>query len=501
MHSVRVERSHSQFAPIGGRLLLIACALFALLSILSPAGAAGAAHAAGAATAESANNPPAGEPSAASLGQLETAFADIVEQVTPSVVGIRVLRRYITALPTPDGSDAGTLERSVTVNGSGTLIDRRGLILTNEHVIQAADRIEVVYHDGRSELASILAADPRGDLAVLQVTRQDLPVAKFAEWASVKRGQWTIALGNPYGLGGDGKLCVSVGVIANLGRHLPGLGEVDDRFYADMLQTTAAIQPGCSGGPLFNLHGELLGVVTAMHTRAVADEGVGFAVPMSPARRQIVRRLCAGTPVVYGYLGMTVGMPAAQLPGQTGNESPRGVLVEKLEIDGPAQQAGLCVGDVVVEYNGQRIETPSQMAQLVGQSLPGGPAEIVIWRSGLRQTVRPIVEQRQVSRVGWMRGDAIVWRGLRIAELVPDARERMQVPAGAHGVVVLDVAADSPAGEAKISVGDVIERVDQAVIAGVGDFSNHVSRKKGAVKLSIRTRGECVVPPWQAVGR
>jgi S1-C subfamily serine protease len=226
------------------------------------------------------------------LEKLQSAFQEIVAEVSPSVVGIRVQRRHHAR---SDQRGRGSDEQFVLVNGSGTIIDRNGLILTNEHVIKGADEIRVVFHDGQRETADVVSADPRQDLAILQVSRAGLEPAKICDWDSVARGQWSVALGNPFGLGSDGQLSVSVGVISNLNRQLPGLGDVDERSYSDMIQTTATINPGNSGGPLFNLRGELIGVITAMHTRAGGDEGAGFAIPMTDARRAMVARLARGS--------------------------------------------------------------------------------------------------------------------------------------------------------------------------------------------------------------
>src|SRR4030095_233605 len=163
----------------------------------------------------------------------------------------------------------------------------------------------ILFHDGKTAVGTVLATDPRSDLAIVHVDRHGLPAAKLCDRARIARGQWTLALVNPYGLGNDGKLSVSIGVISNLNRKLPGLGEADDRLYSDMIQTTAAINPGNSGGPLFNIHGEVVGIVTAMHTRAAADEGVGFAIPLTPGRRTIIDKLKQGRSIEYGYIGLT----------------------------------------------------------------------------------------------------------------------------------------------------------------------------------------------------
>ncbi len=234
---------------------------------------------------------PAEEP-LAELQRLQTAFQEVADRVAPTVVGIRAHRRL-----TGEGFGTGQV---VLVNGSGTVIDADGLILTNEHVVQRTHDLQVVFHDGSQLPGTVVAADTRNDLAIVRVNRTGLTAARFCSWPDVARGQWAVVVGNPFGLGSDGNLSVSVGVISNLGRSLPGLGESDNRLYNDMIQTTAEINPGNSGGPLFSLEGELLGVVTAMHTRSGGDAGAGFAIPMNPTRVRAIARLKTSRPALAG---------------------------------------------------------------------------------------------------------------------------------------------------------------------------------------------------------
>jgi len=471
-------------ADCGLRLGLLAAVLFSLLALVAPAGSRG--DDGQAATADSLPD----------LEQIEKAFERVIAHVSPSVVGIRVQRRYMAAWPGEQRDPAGrAFQQLVTVNGSGTIIDRGGLILTNEHVVQSAGEIEVFLHDGRRVPATVLAADARGDLAVLKIELDDLPAAPMVDWSGVTRGQWTIALGNPYGLGSDGKLSVSVGVISNLGRRLPGLGEVDDRFYTDMIQTTAAIHPGCSGGPLFNISGQLIGVVTAMHTRAPTDEGVGFAIPMTPARRRLLQQLCAGNAVSYGYLGLTVRVvePGEQ---QAAGLGPRvGAVVQQVDPEGPGNEAGLREGDLILRFGDRLVRGPGLLAELVGQTEPGTTVAVELRRGAQHLTLHPTVQRRQVSRVSWMRGGAILWRGMRLANLTTAARRRMGIAADTVGVIVIDVAEHSAAERAAIEIGDVIETVAEAPVYDIAGFQSRVRGREGPVKIRIRARGERVVRP------
>jgi serine protease Do len=335
----------------------------------------------------------------ADLEALQRAFQQVVGQVAPSVVGIRVQRRPVA---TPAGAgQAEPPSPTVVVNGSGTIISADGLILTSEHVVQAATDIEILFFDGQRLRALVLAADPRSDLAVLQTARAGLRAAAMCDWPSVARGQWTVVIGNPFGLGQDGQLSVSVGVIANLDRQLPGLGEADDRFYHDMIQVTAPINPGNSGGPLFNLHGELIGVVTAMHTRAPADDGVGFAIPMTTVKRRLIDTLCQGRSIEYGYLGATVRMPDTMERAAIGIG--HGVVVQRIEPKGPAAEAGLTIGDVILEFARQPVTGPAQLAELVGQSPVGSTVELGLLRGGQPVPLPVTLDRRDAERVSWIR--------------------------------------------------------------------------------------------------
>ncbi len=429
----------------------------------------------------------------ADLSTLERAFQRVVDRVAPSVVGIRAIRRHIAALPGISSDTAESVARRVIVNGSGTIIDADGLILTNEHVIQSANEIEIHFHDGSVAQATVMAADPRADLAVLRVPRANLQPARFCRWGNIARGQWAVVIGNPFGLGLDGQLSVSVGVISNLGRQLPGLGEVDDRFYNDMIQLTAPINPGNSGGPVFNIRGEVIGVITAMHTRAPADEGIGFAIPLTPAKRRVIDTLRRGREVEYGYLGITVRVPRSIEREQWGDLD--GVVVQQVEPLGPAARAGVRVGDVIRRFQNETVEGPSHLAELAGQSPVGAQVRLELLRDGASETIHMVVAQREVSRVSWMRGGAIVWRGMRLDDLSRDMRRRLHISDDVRGIIVTEVHDDSPASLARINVGDIIVKVDGRPIHDSLEFLLRTRAVEGPLDVMIWQRGKRTIMP------
>ena len=424
------------------------------------------------------------------LEQTQAAFQRVIAEMSPSVVSLRVQRRSV--LGGLDGLSG--FDQLVIVNGSGAIISEDGLILTNEHVVQSASEIEVIFSDGRVERAGVLAADPRSDLAILRTPRQGLPALRFCDWERVARGQWTIVLGNPYGLAADGSLSSSVGVIANLGRRLPGLGEVDDRLYTDMIQTTAAINPGNSGGPLLNIRGELIGVVTAMHTRAAADEGIGFAIALTPGKRRIIERLVEGRGVEYGYIGLTARLADGGERSEAHLPENIGVVVTRVEPEGPAARAGIRLGDIITAFGDVPVSGPAQLVEAVGAAGVGSTVAVEVVRDGERLRVESRIERREISRVGWMRGEALLWRGLRIADLSGPIRQRLGLDPQVEGVVILEAVAAGQRDE-QVRPGDVIEAVGDEPVGSVDAFRRMVASRSGVVQLRVRERGVVALEP------
>lgn len=432
--------------------------------------------------------PPSALPAGVSdLVAVETAFQSVVDSVAPSVVSLRGIRLASSR----DGSVARSSadesgEHRVIVNGAATIVRSDGLILTNEHVVANCTELTARLADGSEYPATIVTADPRSDLALLRIDRTGLTPARIGDWSTVARGQWCVALGNPYGLAADGQASVAVGVISNLGRQLPGLGEDDDRFYYDMIQTTASIHPGHSGGPLFNIRGELIGIVTAMHTHAPGDDGVGFAIPMSYPRRRIIDRLISGRPIDYGYLGAVVRCLTSDEREQLGLPTRRGVAILRIEPNGPADRAGLEVGDVITGWERKSVTSPGQLAELVGQTEVGAGVRVQYQRDGQSAEVVVAVEAREAMRVGWMRGGNVVWRGMRVSDVGMPSRDVVGRP---RGVVVVLVDRDSPADRAGIEPGQIIEQLNGRVLLDTGDFLLWSRALSGEAWLTVHGKG------------
>jgi S1-C subfamily serine protease len=266
-----------------------------------------------------------------------------------------------------------------------------------------------------------------------------------------------------------------------------------------MIQVTAPIHPGNSGGPLFNLAGEVTGIITAMHTRGPSDEGIGFAIPLSPFKQHVIRTLAAGQTVAYGYAGMTA---RAANPAERETLGGRpAVVVQKLESGGPAAAAGLRVGDIILGYGGVTVTGPGQMAELVGQTPVGTPVRVHFHRGPSGRDAPPaeplevelIVGKREASRVSWLRGDSVLWRGARLANLQEEVRRRLPVGNALTGVVVIDIEEDSPAARAGLRIGDVIEQVGTHPVHSVMEFIAALRETDGPVDLVVRDTGRRTV--------
>jgi serine protease Do len=308
-------------------------------------------------------------PSAQALNP--SAIEVAVEEVRPSVVFLSV-RREGSGLPgaTPDGEAVG----------SGVIFDQAGYVLTNNHVIEGATEITAILPDGRRIDAEILGRSPSSDLAIVQIEGHDLPVARLGDSDQLRIGQTVVAIGNALGL--PGGPTVTSGVVSALGRSIANGngGEEPAPAMEDVIQTDAAINPGNSGGPLINLNGEVVGINTA---RVRGAEGIGFAVSINQARR-VIDQIIHGDP--RPFLGITAGDVTPAVAERLELEVERGVLIIDLNPDGPAEQAGLQPGDVILFIDDNQIDSVSDLLRLLDDYEPGDQVEIRYHREGEDQT-------------------------------------------------------------------------------------------------------------------
>ena len=326
--------------------------------------------------------------------EIENAFTKVAEKVGPAVVTIYVDKVGRVALIGPNkviAEDEQTREfmKNFFGNipqaefkqqgfGSGVIIDKVGHILTNQHVINGANKITVILPDGRSFEAEVEGEDKRGDIAVLKIEAPDLPSAELGDSDSLKAGQWSIAIGNPFGnVVKSPQPTVTVGVISALHRSLPVTGQSVERSYLDLIQTDAAINIGNSGGPLCDLNGKVVGINVAMFSQGGGNTGMSFAIPVNRAKR-ILADLIKGRRVVYGWLGIGVQEAA----GNSG-----GAVVAIVQKDSPAEASGLKAGDVIKTYGGEPVKGVKDLVSRINYSKVGEKVPIGISREGKTKTL------------------------------------------------------------------------------------------------------------------
>jgi len=417
----------------------------------------------------------------ADLQALQAAFAEVADAMRPSVVAIRAERR-LRAAPDGDGGPGGgaVLTRLLPSVGSGVVIREDGMILTNEHVVRDAEKICVVLHDGSSHEAVAVHADPRSDLAVVEIDVEGLRPARLGDVSRVRQGHWAFAMGNPLGLAGDGGMVMSQGIVSAVGQKLH-LDPTETRYYGNLIQTSAAINPGNSGGPLVNIDAEVIGITTAISTRSGANEGIGFAVPMEARTKAIIEKLLHGEPVEYGYIG--VGVRTAPREGPCASSAGGGAVITVIEPGSPADRAKLAVGDVILEFDGHAVEDADHFVRLVGAAAINRPAGIGYCRGGRRDRTYVVVGCRSGSRGG--AASRLSWRGMMVSELTRDLRRRFAIPAGADGLVVVQVAANSPAERAGIRPGQRIVGVGDVAVDSLARFGGVMPGLTGAVRLTL----------------
>ncbi|PIQ83908.1 MAG: hypothetical protein COV75_05060 [Candidatus Omnitrophica bacterium CG11_big_fil_rev_8_21_14_0_20_63_9] len=447
---------------------------------------------------------------------LEASFSRIAQQAGPAVVSISTeqierVRQFFRIHPFFGGEepfdeffrqfygDAPEREFRRFGLGSGVIIDARGYILTNEHVVVDADKIKVTLADGREFDGEVKGKDPRSDLAVVKIEAKDLPVATLGDSATVRTGQWSIALGNPFGLMASGpstratgaEPTLTVGVVSALNRQLPRSSR-HDRDYSDLIQTDAAINPGNSGGPLLNIRGEVIGINVAILSSSRGFEGIGFAIPVNKAKN-ILEQLIEGKRVVYGWLGVQIQDITEDVAEYYKLTDREGVLVYQVLPDSPASRGGLKDGDIVKTFDGQPIRHSRELVDRVSNSKAGRRVAMEILREGKRQTLQVEIGDRQTEIDVASGGAAEHWRGVQVSGLTPEQGERFGLVPGTSGVLVVEVEEGSPAEQAGLRPGDVINEINRVRIENVGQYREAIAQVQGNPALVRTNRGYVVI--------
>ena len=405
--------------------------------------------------------------------------------------GDEFFRRFFGQPPAPDREQREDDEISPrAATGTGFVIERSGLILTNSHVVENAADIEIQFFGDDDQLyeARVLGQDRLTDSALLELVERpdgELPVAKFGDSSQMAPGDWVMAIGAPFGLSHT----VTVGVISALGRPLqPVVGR-----YNDMLQTDAAINPGNSGGPLLNVRGEVIGMNTAIMSDRRANAGVGFAVPINTVR-DLLPELRGGK-VTRGVIGVRIGDVPRVGYEVLGLDAPRGAIVSSVEPDGPADQAGMQAADVIVEYGGDPVEDTRDLQNRVVATPPGTAVSIAVVRDGEPLTLDVTIgeldleaENRTVRAAAEETSEGF---GITLQDLTPRMARRLGVPADTAGAVVVDVRRGSPAAAGGLQPRDVIVSVNRAEISSAGEATAELAAiESGRTAFLLVQRGE-----------
>ncbi len=390
------------------------------------------------------------------------------------------LRRFFEQMPQtpqrPHGGQGGI--------GTGVIIDAKGVILTNNHVIEGRNDVTVRLHDGREFKAVDIETDPNTDLAIVRIEgAKDLKPAKLGDSDRVEVGDWVLALGHPFGLEGT----LTSGIVSAKGR---GIGRP---ARATFLQTDAAINPGNSGGPLINLDGEVIGINTAISSSSGGNQGVGFAIPVNLAK-WVSDELMDDGVVQRAQLGVMIQPVTHDLASQFGLDTRDGVAVTDVLDNLPAAKAGLKAGDVILEYDGHKVSTPRELQAVVERSEVGAKHELKIWRDGKHETLQVVpresaeqAEKQIKTKAKRANPSRLEKLGLEVETLTSEIAEHLNVQAD-HGVVISDVQSGSPADRAGLESGMVIVEAGRAPVKSVADLKKAVEEAKdGGVLLLVRS--------------
>jgi len=360
--------------------------------------------------------------------------------------------------------------------GSGFIIDKEGHILTNNHVIEKAEEIKVTLSNKKEYDAQVIGTDPKTDLALIKIKAAgDLPVVRMGDSDKLEVGEWVVAIGNPFGL----EQTVTTGIISAKGRVI-GAGPYDD-----FLQTDASINPGNSGGPLFSLKGEVVGINTAI---VAGGQGIGFAIPVNMAKR-LLPQLKKGK-VVYGYLGVYIQDLTPELARSFGLKDTDGVLIADVISDSPAEKGGLQKGDVVLEYDGKKVEDRYQLTKMVGNTPIGKKVKITALRNKGQKTLWITIKElseKQVAAAGPTQPEETDRWGLRVQDINRALADQLRLPDDA-GVVITSVEPGSPAQEGNLQAGDVIIEVENNPVNDLADFRKYIERYKKEKTLLLTVR-------------
>jgi serine protease Do len=451
------------------------------------------------------------EEAKASARSLSAAFEEAARVITPSVVNISAMKKAIKAGNSPtaklpadpffdqfreffgddfterfnaprDDGRRGGLPPGQQGLGTGVIIDSKGHILTNNHVVEGADEIEVRLNENKTVKAELIGTDPRTDLAVIKVKSSDISPAKLGSSEKLKIGEWVVAAGNPFGLDNT----ITAGIVSAKGRSFQGGGQ-----YEDFIQTDAAINPGNSGGPLVNLDGEVVGINTAIFSRSGGYMGIGFAIPIDMART-VFESLINDGKVVRGWLGVGIQNLTEDMASSFKFEGMDGALVGHIDENGPAAKSGLKQGDILLEIDDQKVKNVTQLRNTVASLKPGKTAKLKVFREGQTKDISVKIGELPTPKEGIVLPNAEpkLDIGVSVEELSPEISRRLGL-GDLKGVIVRSVNSGSPAAKAGLQARDVIVSINGEKVSSVDQFYEileNADLKKGC-RMVVKTEG------------
>jgi serine protease Do len=422
----------------------------------------------------------------AALPVASGSFAQVAEAVGPAVVNINtVIRSGGGRTPVEeffgdeffrrffgDNPERPQQQRSL---GSGVIVDASGIALTNAHVVERATEIELVTAEGKKHKAKIVGVDKRTDLAVLRLQGGGpYPAAVLGDSDKLRVGDWVLAIGSPFGL----QQTVTAGIISAKGRSI-GQGPFDD-----FLQTDAAINPGNSGGPLVNMSGEVVGINSAILSRSGGNVGIGFSIPSNMAKR-IYTELVARGKITRGWLGVSIQPLTPELAKSFGLKEPKGILIADVVKDSPADKAGLVSGDVLMEFDGKKVDAPQDLQKVVAVTAPGKGVPIKVWREKGEKTLEIKVGETPDDTAQLepsAKSKSLL--GLETRAITPEIARQLNLRT-TEGVVVARVEEEGPAAEAGLQRGDVIREINRQRIRSAQDYERATQGLKPGDRVTV----------------
>jgi serine protease Do len=421
-----------------------------------------------------------------SLGNFANGFSAVLKPALPAVVNIsssKVVKPgrnqmspmfndpFFRQFFGDQGQGEARPQREQSL-GSGVIVSPDGTILTNNHVVDGATDIKVFLSDKREFQAKLIGTDANTDIAVLKIDASNLPTLPLGDSNQLQVGDLIFAIGDPFGVGET----ATMGIVSATGRGGFGIER-----YENFIQTDAAINPGNSGGAMIDIHGNLVGINTAILSHGSmngegGNEGVGFAIPVSMAK-PVMDQILAHGKVVRGYLGVHIQDLTPELARAFGLKDGSGVLIGDVSSDSPASRAGLKKGDVILKVNGEPVGAMNQLHVQIAQFAPGTQIKLQVWRNGSTQDVSVKLDEfkDQDEKVASAEVTGAALEGVQVQDLSSDISQQLNLPAGTHGVVVTSVDPSSAAAAAQLNRGDVIQEVNHKPISNTSDYQQALS--------------------------